>query len=167
MLVIHLTKLLLDYGILWKIKVEHLKESTVLKVPKGFINPSGVHTSLQHMDVLKHPLRVKNPNGLTDCIWTFSQFPNLHSPAAYSRSEANYTSLNPAFVLSVCCNSCSGWFHKGIVCFCVCLVCDTPNLSRDTKQPMLPVSLIRFNPSPDGCVAPQHVIPQNALWSQT
>lgn len=41
-------------------------------------------------------------------------------------------------------------FTRALSAFCVCLFCDTLNLSRDTKQPTIPVSLISFNPCPDG-----------------
>lgn len=53
--------------------------------------------------------------------------------------------------------------HKDLVCFCICLVCDTLSLSRDTKQPTIPVSHIRLNPHPDGSVAPHRVFRESCI----
>lgn len=67
-------------------------------------------------------------------------------------------------LFSICCSSCSRLHPRGIVSLCMCIVCDTANLSGDVKLPTIPVSLIIPNPLPDGLLSPHSVYLERAVF---
>lgn len=131
------------------------------------MKPSGAHTwPLTYGCFLRHPLRV-NPSVVTDSIWIFDECPTLHfslevllTITVRQPKLHRIQHLYLVFVVTAGADC--------LVCFCICLVCDTLNRCRDTKQPTIPVSVISLNPYPDGCAAPQHVFGEkNCIHGQT
>lgn len=104
---------------------ETWKKSTIAELPRGFLNPTGCHSSLRHMDVFKKVKKKKklDPTLSVDFYWVFGGCRTSRRRAASNQCEASCAPPCPAlcwlFVLTAGAD-CSTRLSS--VCVYVCLV---------------------------------------------
>lgn len=102
---------------------ETWKKSTIAKLPRGFLNPSGCHSSLRHMGVCKKKKKKLDLNLSVDFCLVFGGCRASRRGAASNQCEASCASPCPAlcwlFVLTAGAD-CSTRLSS--VCVYVCLV---------------------------------------------